>query len=128
MRTALITGGAQGIGAAVARKFLGDGFSGVLLVDRNAEKLAATQKQIGKGVEIYAGDLRDAGTPAGAVTKAIKIFGRVDVVVNAAGNTERCGIADTMPEAFDRLFDVNVHAPLFMMQEAVKHMVTRDPA
>ncbi len=123
MRTALITGGAQGIGAAVARKFLGEGFSGVLLVDRNAEKLAATQKQIGKGAEIYAGDLRDDGTPAGAVAKAIKSFGRLDVVVNAAGNTERCGIADTTPESFDRLFEVNVKAPLFMMQEAAKHMV-----
>ena len=123
MRTALITGGAQGIGAAVARKFLGDGFSGVLLVDRNAEKLAATQKQIGKGAEVYLGDLRDIGTPAAAVAEAIKSFGKLDVVVNAAGNTERCGIADTTPEAFDRLFDVNVKAPLFMMQEAAKHMV-----
>ncbi len=123
MRTALITGGAQGIGAAVAARFLADGFSGVLLVDRNAEKLAATQKRLGKGVEIYAGDLRDDGTPAGAVAKAIKSFGKIDVVVNAAGNTERCGIADTTPEAFTRLFDVNVKAPLFMMQEAAKHMV-----
>jgi NAD(P)-dependent dehydrogenase (short-subunit alcohol dehydrogenase family) len=123
MRTALITGGAQGLGAAIARKFLGDGFSGVLLVDRNAEKLAATQKQIGKGAEIFAGDLRDTETPAGAVAKAIKSFGRLDVVVNAAGNTERCGIADTTPEAFARLFDVNVKAPLLMMQEAAKHMV-----
>lgn len=123
MRTALITGGAQGIGAAVARKFQGDGFSGVLLVDRNAEKLAAMQKQIGKGTEIYVGDLRDAGTPPGAVAKAIKTFGRLDVLVNAAGNTERCGVADTTPEAFDRLFEVNVKAPLFMMQEAAKHMV-----
>ena len=123
MRTALITGGAQGIGAAVARKFLGDGFSGVLLVDRNAEKLAATQKRIGKGAEIYVGDLRDIGAPAGAVVKAIKSFGKLDVVVNAAGNTERCGIDDTTPEAFERLFDVNVKATLFMMQEAAKHMV-----
>jgi NAD(P)-dependent dehydrogenase (short-subunit alcohol dehydrogenase family) len=123
MRTALITGGAQGIGAAVARKFLGEGFSGVLLVDRNAEKLAAMQKQIGKGAEIFVGDLRDKQTPAGAVAKAVKSFGRLDVLVNAAGNTERCGIADTTPEAFDRLFEVNVKAPLFMMQEAAKHMV-----
>ena len=45
MRTALITGGAQGLGAAIARKFLGEGFSGVLLVDRNAEKLAAHKKR-----------------------------------------------------------------------------------
>ena len=123
MRTALITGGAQGIGAAVARKFLREGFSGVLLVDRNAERLTETQKQIGKDAEIYAGDLRDKVTPADAVAKTIKRFGRLDVVVNAAGNTERCGISDTTPEAFDRLFEVNVKAPLLMMQEAAKHMV-----
>jgi NAD(P)-dependent dehydrogenase (short-subunit alcohol dehydrogenase family) len=123
MRTALITGGAQGLGAAIARKFLSDGFTGVLLVDRNAERLAATQKQIGKSAEIYVGDLGDTATPAAAVNKAIKSFGRLDVVVNAAGNTERCGIADTTPEAFHRLFDVNVKAPLFMMQEAARHMV-----
>jgi NAD(P)-dependent dehydrogenase (short-subunit alcohol dehydrogenase family) len=123
MRTALITGGAQGIGAAVARQYLADGFSGVLLVDRNQQKLEATQKQLGKGVEILAGDLRDRATIMASVAKANRSFGRLDVLVNAAGNTERCGIADTTPEAFDRLFEVNVKAPLFMMQEAGKHMV-----
>ena len=123
MRTALITGGAQGIGAAVARQYLMDGFSGVLLVDRNQQKLAATQKQLGKAVEIFAGDLRDHATITGSVAKAIESFGRLDILVNAAGNTERCGIADTTPEAFDRLFEVNVKAPLLMMQEAAKHMV-----
>ena len=123
MRTALITGGAQGIGAAVARQYLADGFTGVLLVDRNQEKLEATQKRLGKRVETFAGDLRDLETITASVAKAIKSFGRLDVVVNAAGNTERCGIADTTPEAFNRLFEVNVRAPLFMMQEAAKHMV-----
>lgn len=49
------------------------------------------------------------------------------MLVNAAGNTERCGIADTTPEAFDRLFEVNVKAPLFMMQEAAKHRWRRNP-
>lgn len=123
MRTALITGGAQGIGAAVARQYLADGFSGVLLVDRNKDKLETTQKRLGSGVEIFAGDLRDYATVTGSVARAIKSFGRLDVVVNAAGNTERCGITDATPEAFDRLFEVNVKAPLFMMQEAVKHMI-----
>ena len=123
MRTALITGGAQGIGAAVASRYLADGFSGVLLVDRNKDKLEATQKRLGKGAEIFAGDLRDLATVTGSVAKAVKSFGRLDAVVNAAGNTERCGITDTTPEAFDRLFEVNVRAPLFMMQEAAKHMV-----
>ncbi len=122
MRTALITGGAQGLGAAIARRFLGDGFSGVLLVDRNQEKLLGVQNEIGKAAEIYCGDLRDSATPAGAVAKAMKNFGRLDVLVNAAGNTERCGIEDTTLESYERLFDVNVKAPLFMMQEAARHM------
>jgi NAD(P)-dependent dehydrogenase (short-subunit alcohol dehydrogenase family) len=122
MRTALITGGAQGLGAAIAKKFLSGGFSGVLLVDRNGEKLAAMQEQLGKGAAIHTGDLRDNETPRAAVAKAVESFGRLDVVVNAAGNTERCGIADTTPEAFSRLFDVNVKAPLLMMQEAAPYM------
>ena len=63
-----------------------------------------------------------SATPGAAVAKAISALGRIDVVVNAAGNTERCGIADTTPEAFRRLFDVNVKAPLLMMQEAAKPM------
>jgi NAD(P)-dependent dehydrogenase (short-subunit alcohol dehydrogenase family) len=123
-RVALITGGAQGLGAAAARRFLQDGFAGVMLFDRNAAKLAVTQKQLaalGK-TETVCGDLRDLQTPARAVTETLKAFGRLDVLINAAGNTERCGLDDTTPEAFDRLFDVNVKAPFFLMQEVVKAM------
>ena len=42
--------------------------------------------------------------------------------MNAAGNTERWGLDDTTSDAFDRIFAINVKAPLFMMQEAVKLM------
>jgi NAD(P)-dependent dehydrogenase (short-subunit alcohol dehydrogenase family) len=124
-RVAVVTGGAQGMGAAIARQFLGDGFSGIVLVDRNAERLgrqAQALSQLGTVVTLAA-DLRDDLTAAKAVGLCIQKFGRIDVLVNAAGNTERCGIADTTPEAFHRLFDVNVKAPLQMMQEATKHMV-----
>lgn len=124
-RVALITGGAQGLGAAIAAQFLRDGFAGVVLVDRNAEGLAKQAKELSKlgAVHTLAADLRDDMTAIKAVALCMGRFGRIDVLVNAAGNTERCGIADTTPEAFHRLFDVNVKAPLQMMQEATKHMV-----
>ena len=121
-RIALITGAAQGIGFATAKAFLANGFSGVLLLDRQADKLAQAQKRLGPMAEIITGDLRDGALPGQAVALALKTFGQLDVLVNAAGNTERCGLDDTTPEAFDRLFDVNVKAPLFLMQEAVKPM------
>ena len=124
-RIALITGGAQGLGAAIAAQFLRDGFAGVVLVDRNLKKLGLQAKALTElgAVEIFGGDLADDETAAKAVALCINKFGRIDVLVNAAGNTERGGIADTTPEAFHRLFNVNVKAPLQMMQEATKHMV-----
>jgi NAD(P)-dependent dehydrogenase (short-subunit alcohol dehydrogenase family) len=67
--------------------------------------------------------LRDDATPAKAVALAIDRFGRLDVLVNAAGSTARGGIEDTTPDIFQTLFDVNVKAPLFLMQEAAKQMV-----
>ena len=54
--------------------------------------------------------------------RADSAFGRVDVLVNAAGMTDRGTIFDTSPELFDRMFAVNVRAPFFLMQDAAKIM------
>ena len=123
-KVALITGGAQGIGAAAAGKLLEQGFAGVLLVDRNAARLEQEAQTLGKlgRVEILAADLADDATPAIAVRACDEKFGRLDVLVNAAGNTSRGSIGDVTPEVFQGLFDVNVKAPLFLMQEAAKIM------
>jgi NAD(P)-dependent dehydrogenase (short-subunit alcohol dehydrogenase family) len=123
-KVAVITGGGQGLGAAAAQQFLRDGFSGVVLVDRNEAALALTEDRLAdrRRVVSVVADLVDAGTPQKVMAKAENTFGRVDVLLNAAGNTERCGIDDVTREAYERLFDVNVKAPLFMMQEAGKLM------
>ncbi len=124
-RVALITGGAQGIGAATAKQFLQDGFAGVVLLDRNADRLATEADALRKfgRVETLVAELSNSATPALAVTFTLEKFGRLDVLVNAAGNTARGGIADVTSENYHALFSVNVMAPLFMMQEASKIMV-----
>jgi len=122
-RVAIITGGGQGVGAAVARSFLDNGFAGCVLVDRNADALKQTQQKLGADkVAILAADLLQPGTPSAAVDLAVKTFGRVDVLVNAAGNTERWSIDEVSPENYDRVFGVNVKAPTFMMQAVAKAM------
>lgn len=123
-RFALVTGGAQGLGFAAAKRFLETGFGGVMLLDRNGPKLEEAKARLqGLGpAEIITGDLLDPELPARAVAAAVAAFGRLDVLVNAAGNTERCGLDDTTPHSFERLFGVNARAPFFMMQEAVKAM------
>jgi NAD(P)-dependent dehydrogenase (short-subunit alcohol dehydrogenase family) len=123
-RIALITGGAQGMGFAAAKRFLEMGFGGAVLLDRNGPKLRGSAAELGAlgRVETVEGDLLDVTLAARAVAAALQAFGRLDVLVNAAGNTERCGLDDTTPQSYERLFGVNVRAALFMMQEAVKPM------
>ena len=123
MRAALITGGAQGIGAAVAARLLAEGF-GVMLVDRNAERLAKEAAALSKLglVHCFVADLRDDATPQRAVQFCADNFGRLDVLVNAAGDVSRGSVEDTSLETFHKLFDINVKAPLFLMQEAAKLM------
>jgi NAD(P)-dependent dehydrogenase (short-subunit alcohol dehydrogenase family) len=126
-RYALVTGGAQGLGYAAARRFLEMGFTGVMLLDRNGAKLgvsAGALRPLGR-VEVFEGDLENVDVPHQAVAAALAAFGRLDVVVSAAGNTERCGLDDTTPVAFERIFSVNTRAPLLLMQAAVKVMRPR---
>ena len=123
-RVALITGGAQGLGAAAAKRLLADGFAGVVLLDRNLQRLTTQAEELGQlhRVKIVVADLANPSTPRLAVTTCVETFGRLDVLVNAAGNTSRCGINDVNSDMYDALFNVNVKAPLFLMQEAAKVM------
>jgi NAD(P)-dependent dehydrogenase (short-subunit alcohol dehydrogenase family) len=127
-RTAIITGAAQGVGEATARRLLKDGIGKLLLVDMDAPKLeavAASLRKDGADVAVCAGDLSEIANCAAAVGAAMTKFGRIDILANCAGSTVRGGILDTSEETFDRLFAVNVKAPFFMIQHAAKEMQKR---
>src|SRR5690242_5282801 len=86
-RVALITGGGDGMGRAVALRLASEG-AAVALVGRTQEKLTAVADAIhsaGGRAEALAADLTSPGRPLEAVTFTMQHFGRLDVLVNAAG-------------------------------------------
>ena len=125
-KIAVITGGTQGLGAAIARLFADRGASGIVTCGRSAAKGQAKAKEIqdatGTKVVFVAADLGKVEDCRTVIAKADAEFGRVDVLVNAAGITDRGTILDTSPELFDRIFNVNVRGPFFLMQETIKIM------
>ncbi|MBM6592927.1 SDR family oxidoreductase [Microvirga pudoricolor] len=122
---AVVTGGTQGLGEAIARRFAARGAAGLVICGRNAERGEAVARELsGQGcrTEFVRADLANVDQARAVAARADEVFGRVDVLVNAAGITDRGTIFDTSPELFDRMFAVNVRAPFFLMQDAAKIM------
>ncbi|WP_300008809.1 SDR family oxidoreductase [Pseudonocardia sp.] len=118
----LVSGGTQGVGAAVARAAVREGAQ-VTVSGRRAdvgEKVAADI-----GAQFVAADVADPEQALASVAAVVDAHGRIDALVNAAGLTDRGTLLDTTPELFDRHVAVNLRGPFFTMQAAVADMVGR---
>ncbi len=125
-KIAIVTGGTQGLGAAVCRLFAERGAKGILTCGRSVEKGKARAAEVTAAtdvpVEFIAADLAKVEDCRAVVAAADRRFGRVDVLVNVAAITDRGTIIDTEPELFDRMFAINTRAPFFLMQDTIKLM------
>ena len=124
-KTALITGGSRGIGAAIARRLAADGAKVALTYTKGADAAATVVKAIeragGKAIAIQA-DAADADAGKAAVEKTVATFGRLDVLVNNAGTAIPKAFEETTLEEMDRVLDINVRGVFVATQAALKHM------
>ena len=124
-RIAIVTGGTQGLGEAIARLFAERGAAGIVICGRNSERGERVQKEIsanGCPTIFVKADLAKVADCRNVVAQADQRFGRVDALVNAAALTDRGDIFDTTEERYNEIFDVNVRAPFFLIQESVRIM------
>jgi NAD(P)-dependent dehydrogenase (short-subunit alcohol dehydrogenase family) len=123
---AVITGGTQGLGETTTRLFAERGASGLVICGRNSDRGHAIAKEItaiGCPTHFVQADLSRVDDCRAVIRKADETFGIIHTLVNAAGITDRGTLLDTSPDLFDRIIAVNVRAPFFLMQEAVRIML-----
>ncbi|MFZ0802449.1 MAG: SDR family oxidoreductase [Terriglobales bacterium] len=120
----LITGGASGIGAATASRFLEEG-SVVCVLDRDAKACAQIQKQLPGLAGTLAADVSDLKQVQSAFAEAVQIMGGVDVLINNAGISIRHNFLDITPEEWHKVMAVNLTGVFYVAQIAARHMWER---
>ena len=129
-RAAIVTGASSGLGRATSARLARDGFA-ILAVGRDEAALSTVCKDIagaGGTASSLVANVTAADAPAAIVARAMKEFGGIDALVNAAGVIASGSVADTTDAGWDAMMDVNVRAPFRLIREAANALADRKGA
>ena len=120
----LITGGASGIGAATAARFLEEG-ARVVVLDRDVKAGERIQRELPALSGAVNADVARLDQVKAAFSKAIEMMGAVDVLINNAGISIRHNFLDITPEEWDKVLAVNLTGVFYVAQTAARHMMEK---
>jgi 3-oxoacyl-[acyl-carrier protein] reductase len=120
----LITGGASGIGAATAARFLEEG-SKICVLDRDETACARIRLELPRLDEAITADVADLKQVEMAFGQAVRAMGAIDVLINNAGISIRHKFLDITPEEWDKVLAVNLTGVFYVAQTAARHMWER---
>ncbi|MGH1466228.1 MAG: L-iditol 2-dehydrogenase [Cognatishimia sp.] len=123
-KSALVTGGARGIGRAFAKAFIEEGAQ-VAIADINGAQAEQTALKLGPNAIAVEMDVASQGSIETAVAQTIKVFGGIDILVNNAAVFTAAPITEISRADFDRAFAINVAGCLFTMQAVARQMIDR---
>ncbi|MGA2083240.1 MAG: SDR family oxidoreductase [Holophaga sp.] len=124
-KNVLVTGGASGIGAAAAVRFLDEGAK-VFLVDRDVPGLQTIQVALPQVTGCSACDVTDRRQVESAIGKAAEALGGLDVLLNNAGISLRHSFLEITAEDWDRVLAVNLTGAFFVAQAGARAMQHRE--
>jgi galactitol 2-dehydrogenase len=123
-KIALITGGARGIGLGFAEAFVAEGAK-VIIADINIDRALEAAAAIGPDATAIRLDVTDLASIDAAVADVDQRFGGIDILVNNAAIFDMAPIQGITESSYDRVFDVNLKGPLFMMKAVSNVMIAR---
>jgi NAD(P)-dependent dehydrogenase (short-subunit alcohol dehydrogenase family) len=125
-KVAVVTGASSGIGRATALLFARNGVD-VVAVGRNEGELNALRdetRESSGSVKIHLGDITETSQVDRLISETIDGFGRIDILVNAAGIIKNGNIENTTLDEWDKMMNVNLRSAFYLMQKCVPHLAS----
>ncbi len=123
-RIVFVTGGARGIGRAIAERLAAEG-ARVAIADIDAGGARKTAAEIGRGALGVTLDVTDDASVQAAVGAALAHFGRIDALVNNAGWDKVEPFVNAKPETWDRVLAINLRGPIAVTRAVLDGMIER---
>ncbi len=120
-KVAIITGGARGIGLAIAKRYVAEGAK-VVIADVDAAAGDAAARALGEACRFKATDVGDAQQAQSLINDAVAAFGALDILVNNAGIVHAADFLDLKEADFDRVLRVNLKGAFLVGQAAARRM------
>lgn len=122
-KVALITGGGQGIGSAIAKRFVADG-ARICITGRNQAKLDSIVETLPPGSTITcSGDVSKYEDAKRMVEATVEFGGKIDVLVNNAGIDQGGSVVKLDPEVWRKVIEINLTGPFLLMKSAIPYMI-----
>lgn len=125
-KSVIITGGARGIGAAIASLFAKNGYAVIMNYNKSEKEALALRdslREINPDVEIFHADIAKSADADALIDFAVRRFGSVDVLINNAGVSEVGLFTDMTDEAYRRLMSINLDGTFFCCRAAAREMI-----
>ena len=119
---AIVTGGASGIGLAIAETFVKNKIK-TIIIGRDLKKLKAVKQKLGEGCDIHSFDLKDRTLIPAFIKKLVKKHGTIDILVNNAGINMKKPLIEVSDEDFDGIIETNVQSIFSLSREVIKIML-----
>ena len=124
-KVAFITGGAKGIGSAIVKRLIKDGYKVAFTYNNSEEKAKALANEFGENCKAYKLDITDSNAVKTVVDDVEKDFGEIHILVNNAGVAEQALFTDITDEMWHRMIETNLSGAFYCSRAVLKYMINR---
>jgi 3-oxoacyl-[acyl-carrier protein] reductase len=124
-KVAFVTGGAKGIGSAIVKRFIKDGYKVAFTYNNSEDKAQALVNELGENCKAYKLDITDSNAVNTVIEDVENTFGEIFVLVNNAGIAEQALFTDITDEMWHKMLETNLSGAFYCSRAVLKYMINR---